>query len=134
VGRLVHHTSGLPDDVELLDADDTEVTTAADAIAVLQGSEGDEPGTRFGYSNTNYFLLGQIVEEVEDEGGAGYGGGIVLDELDGEVVLRHGGSWLGYASSLEVRPADHLAVAVAGNIDDLDAELLGEAIADTWAR
>jgi CubicO group peptidase (beta-lactamase class C family) len=232
VGGLVHHTSGLPDYVELLDADDTEVTTAADAIAVLQGIEGDEPGTRFEYSNTNYFLLGQLVEAVTggslaeaaeerifrplgmdatrirddqgtldpaqavgyaeaedgswvpvlsawrqtgdgavhttvddllrwarifldppratgvgssewlrlmltpgpypDEDGVGYGGGIGLDEIDGELVLLHGGSWLGYASYLEVRPSEQLAVAVACNGDDIDAEDLGAAVADVW--
>ena len=66
---LVHHTSGLTDYTELLaeDFDDTDVTTTAQALEAL--TEADElafdPGTAFEYSNTNYFLLGQVVERVD---------------------------------------------------------------------
>ena len=66
---LVHHTSGLTDYTELLaeDFDDTDVTTTAQALGAL--TEADElafdPGTAFEYSNTNYFLLGQVVERVD---------------------------------------------------------------------
>jgi CubicO group peptidase (beta-lactamase class C family) len=232
VADLVHHTSGLPDYLDLLDAGYAEVTTAADALAVLAGVEAVAPGTAFEYSNTNYFLLGQVVEAVtgrslvdvaedrvfgplgmrdtrirddqgtidpgqavgyaeaadgtwepvlsawrqtgdgavhttagdllrwarlfldpprpagvgsaawldlmltpgpvSDEDGAGYGGGIGLYELDGEPVLHHGGSWVGVSSALQVQPADDLAVAVLCNVDDLDAEALGDAVVDVW--
>ena len=65
VADLVHHTSGLPDYVDLLDADFEDVTTADDAMdAIVEDGAAPafRPGTRFEYSNTNYFLLGQIVE------------------------------------------------------------------------
>lgn len=232
VGDLVHHTSGLPDYVELLDVDEEELATTADALAVLDGVEGDHPGATFEYSNTNYFLLGQVVEAVTgrplpavaeerifaplgmdatrvrddqgtiepgqavgyaeagdgsweptvsawrqtgdgavhttvgdllrwsrlfldppratgvgsrewldlmltpgpfaDEDGAGYGAGIALDDVEGQTVLSHGGSWTGVSSYLQVQPADELAVAVACNIDDLDAEGLGAAVVAAW--
>ena len=67
VGDLVHHSSGLPDYIGQIDADDEEVTTAADALAVLSDGHDEPaftPGTEFEYSNTNYFLLGQLVEAV----------------------------------------------------------------------
>jgi CubicO group peptidase (beta-lactamase class C family)/superfamily II DNA or RNA helicase len=231
VGDLVHHTSGLPDYIELLDAEYEDVTTAEDALAVLEGAEADEVSGSYEYSNTGYFLLGQVVEAVTgdplpvvaearafgplgmgdtrirddqgtidpgqaagyegagrvwgpassgwrqtgdgavhttvadllrwaalfldepraegigsrawldlmltpgplpDEDGAGYGGGIVLDEVDGEPLLWHTGSWIGVSSSLEVRPADGLAVAVLCNIDDLSAEALGDSVVEVW--
>lgn len=70
VADLVHHTSGLPDYVDELDFDLDEVTTADDALEVLEDEDATpafEPGSAFEYSNTNYFLLGQIVEAVTDE-------------------------------------------------------------------
>ena len=66
---LVHHTSGLTDYTELLaeDFEDTDLTTTAQAMdAVAEADElAFEPGTAFEYSNTNYFLLGQVVERVD---------------------------------------------------------------------
>lgn len=66
---LVHHTSGLTDYTELLGEDfaDTDVTTTAQALDALADADelAFEPGTAFEYSNTNYFLLGQVVERVD---------------------------------------------------------------------
>ncbi len=66
---LVHHTSGLVDYTELLGEDfaDTDVTTTAqalDALAAVPDLNFD-PGSRFEYSNSNYFLLGLVVEQVD---------------------------------------------------------------------
>ena len=67
--ELVHHTSGLTDYTELLaeDFDDADVTTTAQALDALAVADdlAFEPGTTFEYSNTNYFLLGQVVERVD---------------------------------------------------------------------
>lgn len=68
VADLVHHTSGLPDYIDLLDADDDEVTTTDDAIAALAADRSwsdATPGAGFQYSNTNYVLLSEIVEAVD---------------------------------------------------------------------
>jgi CubicO group peptidase (beta-lactamase class C family) len=232
VADLVHHTSGLPDYIDLLDADLDEVTTADDALDALAGVDAEQPGTAFDYSNTGYFLLGQIVESVTgltlvdhaaaevfeplgmtdsryrddqgrtppgeavgyyDEGdgtyevavgrwrqtgdgavhttatdllrwarlfldpptgdgigspewldlmrtpgpipdvdGSRYGGGIGIDDVDGAEVLFHSGGWTGVSSHLQIRTDDDLAVAVACNVDDLDAEALADEVVDIW--
>ena len=68
VGDLLHHTSGLPDYTGLLDAGDDEVTTNDDAVTSLEDQElAFDPGTDFEYSNTNYQLLGQVVDVVTGE-------------------------------------------------------------------
>ncbi|MCD9625650.1 serine hydrolase domain-containing protein [Rhabdothermincola salaria] len=67
VGDLLHHTSGLPDYISLLDAELDEPTTMADAVEVVVSDDGAPtaaPGERFEYSNTNYVLLALIVEAV----------------------------------------------------------------------
>jgi CubicO group peptidase (beta-lactamase class C family) len=235
VADLIHHTSGLPDYTVLLDADDDEVTTNADALATISGDGvalNFEPGAAFEYSNTNYVLMAEIVDRVSGQslvefsadrifeplgmsdsvvrddqgellegqaqgygdesdsgdwqaigsswrqtgdgavhatvddlltwaelflpdaieadggigssqwralmlqpgpvadGGSAYAFGIGLEE-DGEL-LTHAGSWIGYSSSLAVRPADDLAVAVACNIDLLDADSLVASVMDIW--
>ncbi|MGQ0802422.1 MAG: serine hydrolase domain-containing protein [Actinomycetota bacterium] len=66
---LVHHTSGIPDYIGLLfDAgfDERGVSTTADAVAALVAEAELDfvPGTRFAYSNSNYFLLSLVVERV----------------------------------------------------------------------
>ena len=232
IADLVHHTSGLEDYVDLLDADFEEVTDADDALAALRTSGSNfAPGTAFEYSNTNYFLLAQVSEVVSDQRfaeltetlvfsplgmersvvrddqgelldgqavgyeptGAGWdramsrwrqtGDGAVhstpldlvrwselfmpgdraadsdgvvgsdewvelmlsagaVDDDDGTVygfgvsvgdgMVAHAGSWLGYSSWLGIRPAEGVAVAVACNIDGLDAEALGLDVLDIW--
>lgn len=69
IRQLVHHTGGLRDYMELFEQQGitfTDVTTAAQTLAVLaeQTSADAPPGTAFTYSNTGYFLLGQIVQRV----------------------------------------------------------------------
>lgn len=234
VGDLLHHTIGLPDYVDLLDAEVDEVTTADDALEVLASEEGAptaDPGMEFEYSNTNYFLLGQVVEEVrghslvvdvaeevfaplgmddsvirDDQGqlgagqargyepaeggwrpvgsawrqtgdgavhstasdllrwaalfldepacdglgspvwldvmvepgpltdvdGVGYAGGIEVVETQHGVLLRHGGSWIGYSSALVIDPTQGLAVAVTCNIDGFDAEDRADVVLEVW--
>lgn len=65
---LVHHSSGLTDYTELLGSefDDTDVTTTEQALdAIVTVDELTfEPGTVFEYNNSNYFLLGLVVEDV----------------------------------------------------------------------
>ena len=66
---LLRHTSGLNDYTELLGEEfaDTDVTTTAQALDALAAVPdlGFEPGAAFEYSNSNYFLLGVVVERVD---------------------------------------------------------------------
>lgn len=69
VTQMIHHESGIPDYIDLLldqGFELTDVTTDADALAALaEATTLDfEPGTSWEYSNSNYFLLGQIVLNV----------------------------------------------------------------------
>ncbi|HEY5424105.1 MAG TPA: serine hydrolase domain-containing protein [Ilumatobacteraceae bacterium] len=73
LAQLMHHQSGIPDYIFLLlDRGFTETGTSptiADAFDVL-GDVVDlrfAPGTSWEYSNSNYFLLGQVVQAVTGE-------------------------------------------------------------------
>ena len=73
VDQLIHHTSGIADYIDLLSdngIDDTARSTDADALAALRAAPtlAFKPGRRFEYSNSNYFLLGQIVKRVTGDG------------------------------------------------------------------
>ena len=66
IDDLVHHTSGLPDYIELLEDGGVELmapSTQADAVDALRGTRpAFEPGSKFEYSNSNYVLLAEIVQ------------------------------------------------------------------------
>jgi D-alanyl-D-alanine carboxypeptidase len=67
---LLQHTSGIPEHVvadfgEDLFADHGRVWTPEEVVGRVDGMELDfEPGEQFGYSNTNYIILGILIEEV----------------------------------------------------------------------
>jgi CubicO group peptidase (beta-lactamase class C family) len=66
---LVHHQSGIPDYIGLLAAEgvtEQDRTTVDQALDVLRRvTQLDAaPGTSFAYSNSNYFLLAEIVRAV----------------------------------------------------------------------
>jgi len=71
VRDALQHTSGIPNYTEvpgfadmMLD-DPSRVWTPEESIALVPEGELDfEPGTAFVYSNTNYIILGMLIEEV----------------------------------------------------------------------
>lgn len=69
VAQMMHHTSGIPDYVGLLQeqgisyADRTTETQALQALADAPDLVF-KPGSRYEYSNSNYLLLGEIVHRV----------------------------------------------------------------------
>ena len=62
ITELMHHTSGIPDYVELLQADLKDRTTQAQALKTLAAVPTLKfpPGTKFEYSNSNYVLLAEL--------------------------------------------------------------------------
>lgn len=69
LGQLMHHTSGIPDYLGLLQeqgfsyADRTTQTQALQAL-VAAPELVFKPGARFQYSNSNYLLLGEVVHRL----------------------------------------------------------------------
>src|SRR5262249_29716666 len=69
LAQLMHHTSGIPDYIDLLKAqgyklsDRTTENQALQAVAAVRKLEF-KPGSRFEYSNSNYLLLGDIVRRT----------------------------------------------------------------------
>lgn len=68
VDDLVHHTSGIPDYIELLDnqgVDLLDPSTQQDGIDSLDGTQLEfDPGSTFEYSNSNYTLMAEVVRAV----------------------------------------------------------------------
>ena len=67
--HLLHHTSGLPDYIELADDywDEKSLLTMPDLIALFVKHRPRSyfaPGERFEYSNTGYAFLGEIIARV----------------------------------------------------------------------
>ncbi|WP_205878483.1 serine hydrolase domain-containing protein [Mycobacterium camsae] len=67
--QLMHHTSGIPDYIGLLQQQGfsyADRTTEAQALQALVAAPElmFRPGTRFQYSNSNYLLLGEVVHRL----------------------------------------------------------------------
>jgi CubicO group peptidase (beta-lactamase class C family) len=93
VAQLMHHESGIPEYIDLLVERGFPVMgsspTIADALAAL-GDVVDlrfAPGTSWEYSNSNYFLLGQIVLAVTGEDLAAFLATEVFEPLGLDMVL-----------------------------------------------
>lgn len=75
ISHLIHHTSGLPDYMDLFMQhwDSTKVATNKDMIALLAQYKPEilfAPGEKWEYSNTGYAILASIIEKVS---GKSYG-------------------------------------------------------------
>jgi CubicO group peptidase (beta-lactamase class C family) len=70
VGHLLHHTSGLRDYNALLDLagfrPDADSPTVEEAVEIIRRQKklNYAPGEEYSYTNSGYFLLGQIVQRV----------------------------------------------------------------------
>lgn len=72
VRNLLHHTSGLPDYMELMDSlfDKSKIATNKDIISIFSAVQPKilfEPNTKYEYSNTGYALLASIIENVSGQ-------------------------------------------------------------------
>jgi D-alanyl-D-alanine carboxypeptidase len=71
VEQLLHHTSGIPESYSFEHGlDPFDFTTRYTPLEMVELSRDrprtGEPGEKYVYTNTNYFLLGLIIEEVTD--------------------------------------------------------------------
>ncbi|MGV9820714.1 serine hydrolase domain-containing protein [Nocardia xishanensis] len=69
VRNLLQHTSGIPDYLDQVDLDSVagmqSYRPASELIrAALDRPSEFQPGTRWGYSNTNYLIIGSMIERV----------------------------------------------------------------------
>lgn len=72
LAQLMHHTSGIPDYVGMLQEQGfsyADRTTEAQALQALANTPElvFTPGSRFEYSNSNYLLLGEVVHRVSEK-------------------------------------------------------------------
>jgi CubicO group peptidase (beta-lactamase class C family) len=112
VSDLLHHTSGIPDYLDLLDADFEDETSQQDAVDAI--ADVDELDSRsFEYSNSNYVLLADLVERASGE--------TLPEFLDREVFRRLG-------LDLEMDPefdSDELARSYERDDDKFDYQKSG---------
>ncbi|SON63125.1 D-alanyl-D-alanine carboxypeptidase [Mycobacterium simulans] len=72
IAELMHHTSGIPDYIGLLQEQGyqfNERTTQSEALQALAAAPElvFKPGSRYEYSNSNYLLLGEIVHRLSGQ-------------------------------------------------------------------
>src|SRR5258708_5809023 len=92
VAERMHHTSGIPDYVGLLQEQGyqfSDRTTQAEALQALVGATELEfkPGSHYEYSNSNYLLLGEIVRRVSGQSLPEYLSAQIFKPLDLAMVL-----------------------------------------------
>jgi CubicO group peptidase (beta-lactamase class C family) len=71
---------------------------------------------------------------LNDGSSTGYAAGLNVKESRGLTWVTHGGSWVGYRSSLIRVPADHFSVAVLCNRAELDAGEIGMDVAEIFLK
>jgi len=72
INHLIHHTSGLPDYMQLLDekGDKSKIATNDYVIELFAKEKPEldsEPNKKWAYSNTGYFLLASIIEKASNK-------------------------------------------------------------------
>ena len=104
--QMAHHVSGIPDYIDLLVGDGItfqDPAGDADVLAVLRTAELDVPvGDHFEYSNSNYFLLGQVVLQVTGEHLGDFLAHEVFAPLGLDMVMDPTVSIVGKATSYEL--------------------------------
>lgn len=87
IANLLSHTSGIPNLTALPDYDKQieQDRTPAQLVAMVAGQPMEfEPGAQFRYSNTNYILLGMLIEKLSGVDYAAY----IQREIAGPLGLK----------------------------------------------
>lgn len=116
IEQMVHHTSGIPDYIELLlddGIDFADPSDDADALRVLAAADELEfpAGDHFEYSNSNYFLLGQVVLQVTGDDLGTFLQDEVFDPLDLAMVMDPTAEIEAKATSYEADASGEMVVA-----------------------
>jgi CubicO group peptidase (beta-lactamase class C family) len=121
IENLLTHTSGIRNYMELPQfgsvlAKDVSV---GDAIAFFKDAPLQfQPGQRFSYSNSNYYLLGAIMKRFPASANqTGYGYGWFIRRLGGSNALEHGGDIGGFSADTWRFPKEEIFIAVLANSD-----------------
>ncbi|MDT0320164.1 serine hydrolase domain-containing protein [Streptomyces millisiae] len=85
VRQLLSQTSGLPEYVGLMDWTDLDVTDEELLTLALSQEPLFEPGTDWAYTNTNYLVLGMVIEAVTGDDFRAY----VEDTIITPLGLQH---------------------------------------------
>ena len=112
ISQLMHQTSGIPDYLGLLEGEGyqfSDRTTQAQALQALTTvtTLGFQPGTRFEYSNSNYLLLGEIVQRVSGEPLPEFLNANIFQPLDLAIVMEPVGTIPGKALSYQQAAAGY---------------------------
>jgi CubicO group peptidase (beta-lactamase class C family) len=108
IGQLLEQTSGIQD----FSRPENEGKDQAALVAAIAAAPSEfEPGSKFGYSNSNYYLLGRVIEQV-----TGHTYAEVIDQLAVTAGLR---ATRYCATPLEARGSMVRAGAIAGARYDL---------------
>lgn len=68
IGHLLHHTSGIPEYFDLFEDRQDETVTQEEAVEAIAGLDPDfAPGEEFAYTNSNYVLLAEVIEEASGQ-------------------------------------------------------------------
>jgi CubicO group peptidase (beta-lactamase class C family) len=107
LANLLGHTSGIPSFTDLKEFGVWRMSshTTGEELALFRDKPLDfEPGSKFAYSNSNFEVLGAVIERV------------IADKGDVKV-LSHGGGIEGFNTSLMYAPDRRTAVIVLGNVN-----------------
>jgi CubicO group peptidase (beta-lactamase class C family) len=144
IAQLIHHQSGIPEYLDLLvDRGFSETgkgPTIADALAAL-GDVVDlrfAPGTSWEYSNSNYFLLSQVVQSVTGDDLPTFLTAEVFEPLGLEMVMDpmttidgKAVSYSGVAGQWQIADVRWAPTIGAGSIQTTPSELV-EWAAQYW--
>ena len=97
LSQLIHHTSGIPEVIKLMSLRGTELDTKASREDLLEAIRevktlDFEPGSQWAYSNSNYLLLGLIVEQTSGRPLATHLAQTFFSPLDLTMALEPPGS------------------------------------------
>jgi len=71
---------------------------------------------------------------LNDGSSTGYAAGLNVEESRGLTWVTHGGSWVGYRSSIMRVPAEHFSVITLCNRAELDAGAIATEVAETFLK